>query len=590
MTMVRECFVLPAIFLTIALLGGFRAAETVRFVPPPLMSLVLGLLLMGCLARARVLIPEAFMNGRRSPAANVSGLVVLLTLFAACAQMFNLVTPETGLLHVIFSTFFLVQLLTTLAAVRDRLALLRGLTILLGAAFLIRFAVLEALYSKHGGLMKRLLTTLMEGVTLGGLEYTANGIATGYVAFFTLTLFMIGLILLAPEHHEPGQGLQRWTGHEVATTSMIILALGLAGCRARAEESTSAASPASHRREAALAAARVWSAPAVPIGQAPLSANPTDKRSATDVVECRFLPEPVNGATPKFNCQLADGEIVKVKYGRSNAEIRAEVAATRLMSALGFGADAMYAVRSVRCAGCPAFPFYALRCLEATGSRAICVDLVDAPEVTEFEDAVIERRLGGEKIEAVDDQGWAWFELDKIDPARGGASRAEVDAFRLMAVLLAHWDNKAPNQRLECASPENAASGACARPLAMMQDLGSTFGPSKVDLHNWRRTPMWSDARACRVSMKQLPWNGATFPDAEVSEEGRQFALGLLTQLSRDQLETLFTTSGITSFDSINVDGRSARAWARAFMDKIDQIRQAGPCRPAAAISSPAAR
>jgi hypothetical protein len=165
-----------------------------------------------------------------------------------------------------------------------------------------------------------------------------------------------------------------------------------------------------------------------------------------------------------------------------------------------------------------------------------------------------------------------------------------VDAFRLMAVLLAHWDNKAANQRLVCTAPGDAAHGTCARPLAMMQDLGSTFGPSKVDLHNWRRTPVWSDASSCRVSMKQLPWNGATFPDTELSEEGRQFALALLEQLSRDQLETLFTTSGFTSFDSINVDGRSARTWARAFTDKVDQIRRAGPCRPAAAISSPAAQ
>jgi hypothetical protein len=292
MTMVRECLALPAIFLTIALLGGFRAADFVRLVPPPLMSLALGMLLMGCLARARVLIPEAFMHPRRSPAANISGLIVLLALFAACAQIFNLVTPETGLLHVIFSTFFLVQLLTTLAAVRDRMAMLRGLTILLGAAFLIRFAVLESLYSKQGGLMKRVLTTLMEGVTLGGLEYTANGIATGYVAFFTLTLFMIGLVLLAPEHQEPGQGLQRWSGHDLVRSSMVIMVLCLAGCRARAEEPTSAVPPGTHRRDAALAASRVWAPPAVPIDTAAFDTNPPGKWTAADVVECRFVPEP----------------------------------------------------------------------------------------------------------------------------------------------------------------------------------------------------------------------------------------------------------------------------------------------------------
>jgi hypothetical protein len=35
-----------------------------------------------------------------------------------------------------------------------------------------------------------------------------------------------------------------------------------------------------------------------------------------------------------------------------------------------------------------------------------------------------------------------------VDPAKGGATRAELDALRLTAILLGHWDNKASNQRL----------------------------------------------------------------------------------------------------------------------------------------------
>jgi len=598
--MVRECVALPAIFLTVALLGGFRAAASVRLVPPPLMSLVLGLLLMGCLARAHVIVPEHLMNSRRSAAANSSGLVVLLSLFAACTQIFNLLTPDTGLLHLIFSTFFLVQLLTTLTAVRDRLALLRGLTVLLGSAFVIRFALLESLYSPHGGVVKRVLTALMEGITLGGLEYAPNGLATGYVAFFTLTLFMIGLVLLGPERYEPGQGLQRWGGDKLATTSMILLAIGMCACRSHAAPSVSddttgfrsvkAGDRASETREAALASARVWNPPSVPIGQAVLGENPSGGWSSSDVVDCRFVAEAVNGMTPKFNCQLADGEVVKVKYGKGNAEIHGEVAATRLLSALGFTADRMYVVRSVRCAECPPYPFYALRCLEKTGSRALCLDLLDGPGVVEFTDAVIERRHPGRTIEAFDDQGWAWFELDRIDPVRGGSTRDQIDAFRLMAMLLSHWDNKAENQRLICAADADQKDAPCARPVAMMQDVGSTFGPRKLDLHNWRRTPIWADAGECRVSMKHMPWDGATFPDVQISEEGRQLALSLMEQLSQRQLETLFTTARVTSFDSFNVDGRSARNWTRAFIDKIRQIRDAGPCPPAPKISSPAAR
>ena len=194
--MVRECVALPAIFLTVALLGGFRAAASVRLVPPPLMSLVLGLLLMGCLARAHVIVPEHLMNSRRSAAANSSGLVVLLSLFAACTQIFNLLTPDTGLLHLLVSVFFLVQFLTTLTAVRDRTALLRSLAVLFGCAFFLRFVALESLYAPGRGVIKRVMTALMEGVTLGTLDYVPTGPATGYVAFLTLTLYLVGLVLL----------------------------------------------------------------------------------------------------------------------------------------------------------------------------------------------------------------------------------------------------------------------------------------------------------------------------------------------------------------------------------------------------------
>jgi len=122
--------------------------------------------------------------------------VVLLTLFAASAQTFNLLTPDAGLLHVLVNVFFLVQLLTTLTAVRERVAMLRSLAVLLGCAFFLRFVALESLYAPGRGVLKRVMTALMEGVTLGALDYAPTGAATGYIAFMSLTLYLIGLLLL----------------------------------------------------------------------------------------------------------------------------------------------------------------------------------------------------------------------------------------------------------------------------------------------------------------------------------------------------------------------------------------------------------
>ena len=76
--------------------------------------------------------------------------------------------------------------------------------------------------------------------------------------------------------------------------------------------------------------------------------------------------------TPKFHCEMPDGQVLKVKYGASNGELPAEVAGTRLLAALGFGADAMYVVGKVRCTGCPRSPFRSLQCLERTGIEERC--------------------------------------------------------------------------------------------------------------------------------------------------------------------------------------------------------------------------
>jgi hypothetical protein len=204
MSPLRESFVLPSLFLTVALLGGLRLGADVRLVPPPLVTLVLAVLLIASLIRSGVLGPDRLLSQRRSGIENACGAAVLLSLFGASAQVFTLLTPDSGLLHVLVSVFFLVQLLTTLTAVRDRLAMLRSLAVLLGCAFFLRFVALESLYAPGRGVIKRVMTALLEGVTLGALDYVPTGPATGYVAFLTLTLYLAGLVLLPAGHLREG--------------------------------------------------------------------------------------------------------------------------------------------------------------------------------------------------------------------------------------------------------------------------------------------------------------------------------------------------------------------------------------------------
>jgi hypothetical protein len=195
---VREAFVLPVIFLTVALAGGFRAdaAGVILLVPPPLVALLLAMLLVGALLRARALAPARLMSGRRDALGNLCGLAVFLTLFAATAQIFNTLTPDAGLLHLIFAVFFIVLLWNTIVAQPDRPHLLRSLMVILGSALAIKYVMLSALYAPEPTLAKRVLTVLLEGATLGALTYQPDASITGYVAFFAATLYLVGVFLL----------------------------------------------------------------------------------------------------------------------------------------------------------------------------------------------------------------------------------------------------------------------------------------------------------------------------------------------------------------------------------------------------------
>lgn len=363
--------------------------------------------------------------------------------------------------------------------------------------------------------------------------------------------------------------------------SAAILAAALVACSDRPAPGKSAGARAS-KRDAALAAARVWAPPAVPPASADFSVNtpgPGAFDKAADV-DCRFSLEPTDGTTPKFYCTLDNGERIKVKYGIAipNGEVPAEIAATRLLAALGFPVDRMNRVHSVRCRGCPPLPQQALQCLAKEEPAAVCLQGASPDRIVTFEQVVIERPLDGDKIQAAKDQGWSWYELEKIDPKAGGSSRAEVDALRLMAILLAHWDNKGANQKLLCPPGASRPDGSCRTPIAAIGDLGGTFGPTKVDLVNWKQRPIWTDASTCRVSMKTLPFEGATFPDTRISEEGRQMAIRLLQSLKPQQLDTLFEASGVTAFPHVAAIARDPQNWTNAFIDKVNQIAAAGPC------------
>ena len=277
-------------------------------------------------------------------------------------------------------------------------------------------------------------------------------------------------------------------------------------------------------------------------------------------LRCEYSDKVLNGRSPKFACVLPDGEEIKVKYGDANGEVHGEVAATRLLWALGFGADGMYPVR-VTCRGCP----------ETIGTPTARAGerLVDP--------AVVEVKMPGRELVSGDQPGWSWLELDLIDEEAGGASLAQRDALKLLAVFLQHTDSKAEQQRLICLETESPGA-PCERPFMLINDVGLTFGRANllnrnlvgsVNLQEWSRMRVWKDDRQC---VGNLPRSlTGTLKDPVISEDGRKFLAELLMQLSDAQIRTLFEAARM-DVRGVTANVPTIDDWVQAFKAKRQEI------------------
>jgi hypothetical protein len=283
-----------------------------------------------------------------------------------------------------------------------------------------------------------------------------------------------------------------------------------------------------------------------------------------ETVTCRYAKKDMAGNSPKFACVIPPDDEVKVKFGRANGEVYAEVAATRLFWAIGFPADRMYPVRLL-CDGCPPV-------LEATKDKDSGLLL--------FDPASIERKFRGHPIETSPDSGWTWPELDSVHETAGGAPQAQRDALKLLAVFVQHTDNKAAQQRLVCLDEHPDNLGRCEHPLMMINDLGQTFGRSNlfnrdavgsVNLKQWSAAHVWSDPKRCIGELP--PSQTGSLQNPQITESGRKFLSDLLMQLTDEQLHGLFEASRFE--DRINDPNRlgpTVDQWVNAFKKKRGEI------------------
>jgi hypothetical protein len=207
MSVVREAIVLPVLFLTVALFGGLEPGGDDPWAPPSLFSLVMAVMVLAALVRSGTLAPDRLLHSSRSILANSNGLMVLVSLFAASAQLLHMLTPRSGLPSLMVGVVLFLLLVNTLVMSPDRPRLLRSFAVVTGSAFLLKFVLLAALADSDGGRTKRVLLALFDVATLGTMTQPPLDPLAGYVAFVMVLLFLVAVALLPSAAYRFSTGL-----------------------------------------------------------------------------------------------------------------------------------------------------------------------------------------------------------------------------------------------------------------------------------------------------------------------------------------------------------------------------------------------
>jgi hypothetical protein len=390
-----------------------------------------------------------------------------------------------------------------------------------------------------------------------------------------------------------------------------VLGLLIAGAPVLARSGSSASErvklpePDAKQRLEYIRRARVWEPSDVsakdlyrgPAGRLPFAVD--------DEVTCEFVPKPMSGWSSKFSCRLEDGTIVKVKYddGGPYKEVFGEVLGTRLFWALGFYADRMLPVR-MTCRGCPEHPFEFV-------DQSKKLPLNDAGDIASFPPeahlgtyrfdlATVEERMDSESIETKGKQGWSWKLLDKVDETLGGASKAQIDAFKLLNAFVQNADDKAIQNKLVCPRAtlevDDAGGVTCRRPVMFVADLGSVFGnggfrtgnSGRVDYEGWKARHVWRDRESCQARLASIGgiFRSSTLRDPVISEEGRALLSEQLGKLSDAQIADLFRAARIERLHQKLQDGDHSERevtihdWVELFKQKRSEITEHPGCKP----------
>lgn len=191
--------ILPLIFLVVTLLGGLRlraADNSFLFLKPALVCLVFAAMTLALFFRSGLITADGWYSHSFSTLKNAANAVILLTLFTATVQLFNALLPEQGLPFWVIAFCFFWTIWNNLFSEFDIRRLLRSLIALFGLAFVVKYLVLANLAAPvGGGWLSRMIENPGKEAFTYILDLPQYASGTGYIQFFSVGLFLLGLAL-----------------------------------------------------------------------------------------------------------------------------------------------------------------------------------------------------------------------------------------------------------------------------------------------------------------------------------------------------------------------------------------------------------
>ena len=204
---------LPFVFLTVTLLGGLRlssADNAFIFLTPALFCLIFAVILLVLFFRAGLVKLDGWFSEDFPLVKNLADASVLLTLFAATTQLFNSLLPEQGLPFWIVAFCFFWTLWNNLFADFDTKKLLRSLGGLFGLAFVVKYLVLANLTAPTSeSWLRSIIENPAKEAFTWLLDLPQFSAGTGYIQFFAVILYLIGLFLLPPTAANAGHSREQ---------------------------------------------------------------------------------------------------------------------------------------------------------------------------------------------------------------------------------------------------------------------------------------------------------------------------------------------------------------------------------------------